>query len=359
MKKKVLLAMSGGIDSSIAAYLLLEQGYEVVGVTLRVWDYIDEKCTNKKGCCSLEDIYDAKEVANRFKIEHHVLDVREEFKKIIVKDFIDEYLNGRTPNPCVKCNFYFKWDYLMDKMQGYDCEYIATGHYAKINKIDNDLFIALATDTNKDQSYFLWQLEQKHLQKTIFPLGNLNKTEIKKIAEHLLLDFLNKKKESQDICFVQNNSYREFLTANVDNIGEKYPEGNFLNISGEVLGKHNGIPFYTIGQRKGLGIAFTEPLYVKKINLDDNSIILTTKKDLFTDIMYVENHNFISFEKFTNKKLLVKIRYRNKGQMCTISLNNEQQLEVKFDKKIEAVTPGQSAVFYDNENLIGGGFILS
>lgn len=358
MKKKVLLAMSGGIDSSIAAYLLLQQGYQVVGATLRVWDYIDKKCTNKKGCCSLEDIYDAQEVANKFKIPHNVFDVRDEFKKIIVKNFIDEYLNGRTPNPCVKCNYYFKWEYLIEKMQELDCEYIATGHYAKISKIDNDLFIAKATDTNKDQSYFLWQLEQKHLQKTIFPLGNLNKPEINKIAAKLSLDFLNKKKESQDICFVQNNSYREFLISNVENIEKKHPIGNFLNTEGKILGKHNGIPFYTVGQRKGLGVSFTEPLYVKKINPKENTIILTTKKDLFTDIMFVENINFTNLNKFINKKLLVKIRYGNNGKMCNISLNKDNLLQVKFDDKIEAVTPGQSAVFYDGENVIGGGFIL-
>ena len=357
-KKKVMLAMSGGIDSSVAAILLKKQGFDIVGVTYRVWDYISESCMSKEtGCCSVENIFEAKKLAENLGFEHHIVDFRNLFHQTIIADFINEYSTGRTPNPCVLCNSKIKWGELLKFANQHKCDFIATGHYAKIVYESERYFLSKGKDTLKDQSYFLWKLSQENLSKTLFPLGNLDKHEVREIARENGYEKISKKKESQEICFVPDDDYRRFLKENISNFEEKFKPGNFVSEQGKILGRHQGIPFYTIGQRKGLKIATGSPVYITRIDLATNNIILGNADELKKQKLSLKNINLMKYKKLTeNFRAEVKIRYRNSGNFGTLN-QTENGIDILFDTPVSAITPGQSAVFYEGNHLIGGGII--
>ncbi len=356
--KRILVAMSGGIDSSITAVLLKKAGYDIVGITMKTWDYESSKINSKEtGCCSLDSINDARMIAVKFGFPHYVLDIREEFSKTIISNFIDEYLSGRTPNPCVLCNTYIKWDALFERAKMLGCEYIATGHYSKIKFENNRYVISRGKDKNKDQTYVLWGLKQDTLKKTLFILSDYTKDEVRQIAKTEGLDYLAKKSESYDICFIPDNNYRKFLINHVPDLTEKIGEGDFI-YKGNVIGKHKGYPFYTIGQRKGLEVAVGHSIYVKEIIPKTNEIILADKEELAQQIIKVRDYNIIKYKKLPdNFQALVKIRYKDPGTPATIHIIDDKHLEIFFHQPVYAVAPGQSAVFYENDDLVGGGLI--
>ncbi len=357
-KGKILVAMSGGIDSSIAALMLHDEGYEVIGITMKTWDYESSGVGKKEtGCCSLDSINDARLLAVNAGFPHYILDIRSEFGNHIIDNFVDEYLAGRTPNPCVLCNTHIKWEALLKRANQLDCEFIATGHYAKIRQENNRYVISKGLDDTKDQSYVLWGLKQENLKRTLFPLGNYHKAEIKKMAvDSGYIDLANKS-ESYEICFVPDNDYRAFLKHKVADLEQKVNGGNFVDVNGKILGKHKGYPFYTIGQRKGLEIAVGEPLYVTEIIPESNTVMLGSKEDLERQEMTVRNFNLIKYEDLNEgKDLLTKIRYKDHGALATVRQSNDK-LKVLFHQKVAAIAPGQSAVFYEGDDLVGGGFI--
>lgn len=358
-KGKVLVAMSGGIDSSVAAMLLHEEGYEVIGLTMKTWDYSSSGGTRKTtGCCSLDDINDARTLAVEMGFHHIILDIRKEFGDSIIDNFVDEYLAGRTPNPCVLCNTHIKWEALLKRADQLGCEFIATGHYAKVRKENGRHIVSKGKDENKDQSYVLWGLTQESLARTLFPLGGFSKPEIRKMALDRGYEELSKKGESFEICFVPDNDYRGFLKRRVDGLEEKVDGGDFVSVEGEVIGKHKGYPFYTIGQRKGLEVAFGDPRYVIKIDAKNNQVILGTKEDLNKKTVFVRNPNISKFESIDKEmEVLSKIRYKDNGANSSISPLPDGRLKIEFYKDVQGVAPGQSAVFYDGNDLIGGGFI--
>ena len=351
--------MSGGIDSSIAALMLHEEGYEVIGITMKTWDYATSGSSKKEtGCCSLDSINDARLLAVNAGFPHYILDIRSEFGNHIIDNFVDEYLAGRTPNPCVLCNTHIKWEALLKRADQLDCEFIATGHYAKIRQENNRYVISKGLDDTKDQSYVLWGLKQANLKRTIFPLGNYKKSEIKQMAEESGYIDLANKSESYEICFVPDNDYRAFLKHKVDGLEERVDGGDFVHVSsGAMLGKHKGYPFYTIGQRKGLEIAVGEPLYVTEIIPETNVVMLGSKEDLERQEMTVRNFNLIKYESLPEPMdFLTKIRYKDAGAMASVRQDNDK-LKVLFSNKVMGVAPGQSAVFYEGDDLVGGGFI--
>ena len=357
---KVLVAMSGGIDSSVSAILLKEQGYEVIGLTMKTWDY-ETSGSNKQetGCCSLDSINDARNIAVDLGFHHNILDIRSEFGDYVIDYFTDEYMMGRTPNPCVLCNTHIKWDALLKRADKLGCEFIATGHYANINLLDNRYFVSKGKDINKDQSYALWGISQKNLSRTIFPLGNLEKKEIRDIALKSGYENLVKKSESYEICFVPDNDYRNFLRKRVDNIDKKVGKGYFIDENGKKIGEHEGYPFYTIGQRKGLGIALGYPAYVTNIDQKRNEVTLGSFDELRREGMYVNKLNFMKYDKIKGKvDAYTKIRYNDKGNLSVIE-QIEDTVKVYFGNGVNAITPGQSAVFYEGDDVICGGWIKS
>lgn len=333
--ERVLLGMSGGVDSSVAAYLLQKDGYEVVGITMSL--------INKENDTSIED---ARKVCEKLCIEHHVLDLKNEFKNEIINKFIDSYLNAKTPNPCIDCNKFFKFGYLWNKAKELNCKYIATGHYASIK--DNNIY---KIDSPKDQTYFLSKINKEVIPHILFPLSNYyNKEETRQIAEDQGLVTHNKK-DSQDICFIEND-YSDILEQNITNLP---PKGNFILKDGTVLGEHKGIIYYTIGQRKGLGISYKCPLYVIEINKDTNEVILGKEDELYTNEVYINNINIL-VDKLPNKAQ-GKIRYKARPTNCTIEVIDENNYKIVFEEPVKSATPGQTLALYDNDLLLGGGTI--
>lgn len=352
------MAMSGGIDSTVAAMLLQEQGYELVGVTYRTFDNISKGCMEKeKGCCSVDSIFEAKRMAQDLGFEHHILDIRQEFKDTVIRNFIDEYLQGRTPNPCVICNSTIKWGKLLETAGQFDCQYIATGHYARIGQQAGRYFLQKGLDEAKDQTYFLWMLTQENLARTLFPLGTLTKPEVRKIAFDHGYEKLSKKGESQEICFIPDDDYRSFLNEQVENFSEKYGPGDFVDTQGKVLGKHKGFPNYTIGQRKGLGIALGHPMFVVAISAEENKVVLGTKEELQGQTFYACHVNLMKYAQIPDGlEVAAKIRYRSQGGTARLYPENDK-LRVVFQQPVDSITPGQSAVFYEGADVIGGGII--
>ncbi len=353
------MAMSGGIDSSVAAILLHQAGYEIVGITMKTWDYASAGSNKKEtGCCSLDSINDARSIAVQYGFPHYILDIREEFGDSVIDNFVEEYLAGRTPNPCVMCNTHIKWEALLKRADMLNCDYIATGHYANIREENGRFVISKGRDHTKDQSYVLWGVSQKCLSRTLFPVGGFEKSEIRQMARDMGLHDLANKNESYEICFIPDNDYRTFLKHKVPELEARLDGGSFIDKNGKILGRHKGYPFYTIGQRKGLEIAHGSALYVTEILPDSNTVVLGELHDLHQQQMKVRNANFIKYSVLPDSPLevLTKIRYKDAGTMGNI-MRDGSHILVNFYAPVKAVAPGQSAVFYENDDVVGGGFI--
>jgi tRNA-specific 2-thiouridylase len=358
-QKRILMAMSGGLDSSFAAVLLQKMGYEIIGITMKLWTYDDNtSLSNSKSCCDIDAINDAREVAVQLNIPHYVLDFTEQFRNIVIQNFLDEYLHARTPNPCILCNIHLKWNALVEKAAELNCDYIATGHYATIHKEKGRYFVSKSRDTKKDQSYVLWGLTQEHLAKTIFPLGDYTKEEIREMAKDMGFNRIANKRESYDVCFIPDNNYRNFLQQQVPQLEQLCPPGNFINTAGKIIGTHKGYPFYTIGQRKGLVIALGTPKYVCCINTQTNEITLGDKEDLLSDTLIIKQYNLMKYAEmpshFTGQ---TKIRYKDKGQLASVIYQDKDCIKIKFQSPVSAITAGQSAVIYEENDVVAGGII--
>lgn len=352
-KERILVGMSGGVDSSAVCMLLQDEGYEVVGLTLRMWDVPSQFSSPEQ--VEPNHILEARELAERLGIEHHTLDIREAFRAEVVQSYIDEYLRGRTPNPCVMCNRFFKWKYLLEEADRLQCKRIATGHYARIVQRDGKPMLACGVDKKKDQSYFLWRLTEEQLARTIFPLGNRDKQEIKEYVTRKGFEQKASKKESMEACFVPDD-YRDFLREMVPNLDSQVEGGYFVDSVGRKLGQHKGYPFYTIGQRKGLEIALGHPAYVIRINAGKNTIRLGKAEELMQQTALLSGVRFDS-RYIPQQGLKVRIRYRSSAVEATIEPQDDGNAIVHFASPVSALTPGQSAVIYDDDVVVGGGII--
>ena len=357
LNKKALIAMSGGVDSSVSALRMLEQGYECTGVTMRLFCNEDIGVPIESSCCSLDDIQDAKKVCASLGMEHYTINFAERFRHDVIDRFIDAYAHGRTPNPCIDCNRYLKFEELFTKAQEIGCDYVVTGHYARIryDEASGRYLLLKGLDPKKDQSYVLYSLTQNQLAHAQFPLGELEKTKVRELAE--AHGFVNAHKhDSQDICFVQDGKYAEFIEQQT---GKKFPAGNFVDTQGRVLGRHKGIIHYTVGQRKGLGLALPQPMYVKEIDVERNQVVLSTNEELFSSHVVAKNINLIDCEKITEpRRLKARIRYHHVEQWATVTQPEADTLLVDFDEPQRAITKGQSLVLYDGEVVVGGGTIV-
>lgn len=358
-KGKVLVAMSGGIDSTVTALMLHDEGYEVVGITMKTWDYASSGSSKKEtGCCNVDSFNDARMAAVEHGFPHYILDIRSEFGDAVIDNFVEEYLAGRTPNPCVMCNTHIKWRALLKRADALGCDYIATGHYGNIHRHANGrYYISKGVDENKDQSYVLWGLQQDLLSRTILPLGKYRKPEIRQMALDYGYPELAKKSESYEICFVPDNDYRGFLKRRVDGLEERVNGGNFVDAAGNIIGKHKGYPFYTVGQRKGLDIALGKPAYVTQIIPESNTVVLGDEEDLNRQEMLVGKLNWLKYDGITDgMEAITKIRYKDKGA-SSLLYNHEKGIKVEFTGNVKGIAPGQSAVFYEGNDVIGGGII--
>ncbi len=357
---KIVVAMSGGVDSSVAAALLVEQGYDVIGITIKTYNYenVGGNIGNESSCCSLDGINDARMVAAKLGFPHYVLDFSEQFKKEVIDNFIREYVAGRTPNPCVVCNRKIKWEELIRKAVALGADYIATGHFARLRYDEkaNRFILSKGRDSEKDQSYALWSLTQESLRRTTFPLAELTKPEVREVAKKFGLKTANKA-ESFEICFIPDDNYERFLKEQNQGL-EKQVGGGDMLFDGKAVAKHNGIPFYTIGQRKRLGIALGEPVYVTKIDAESNTITLGRDADLMHRELIAKAVNFISVPDLkSGVPVTAKVRYKDNATGAFAKQLDSETIQVIFDEPKRAITPGQSVVMYDSDDVIGGGVI--
>lgn len=358
-KKKVVIGMSGGVDSSVAAYLLKEQGYEVIGVTMRMWNVKDlkPKLDAEGNPIPLKDVSeDARKVAEILDIPFHVLDFQKPFKERVMDYFVEEYLNGRTPNPCVACNRGIKWQALLEKAGEFGADYIATGHYSRIDRLPNGRYaLKRAAADAKDQTYALYGLNQYQLAHTLMPVGEYPKDEIRAIAEKIGLP-VAKKKDSQEICFIPDNDYADFIERTS---GKNMPKGNFVTSEGTVIGEHQGLLHYTIGQRKRLNLSMGHPVFVGELRPSSNEVVIVENEDLFKHTVYADQLNFMSVPDLEDEmEAVAKIRYNHKGAPCVLKKTGADTLECYFPEAQRAITPGQALVFYQGDYVMGGGRIV-
>jgi len=356
-EKTVVVGMSGGVDSSVGAYLLKKQGYHVIGVTMQIWQEESSFCTAKNGgCCGLSAVEDARRVAYDLQIPYYVMNFKEEFQKNVIDYFIDEYLKGRTPNPCIACNRYVKWEALLQRSLYIGADYIATGHYAQVEQLSNGRYALKKSATSKkDQTYALYNLTQEQLSHTLMPVGAYTKEEIREIAEKAGI-LVAQKKDSQEICFIPDHDYAAFIEKSTDT--EILP-GNFVSTDGTVLGKHKGITHYTIGQRKGLELSLGKPAFVTEIRPQTNEVVIGLKEDLLCDCLYANRLNFMAESDIEGEiEVVAKIRYNHKGARCKIKKLEDDFIKCQFDEPQRAITPGQAVVFYQGDYVLGGGTIL-
>lgn len=351
MKKKVVIGMSGGVDSSVAAYLLKEQGYEVIGIMMKFVP--DDGEEDERACCSLSAVTDARMVADALDIPFYVINFKKPFKRDVIDYFIEDYMAGRTPNPCVMCNKKIKFNALFNKAKALGADYIATGHYAQILEENGRYQLKRGIDERKDQTYMLYTLSQEQLSHTLMPCGNYTKEKVREIAEKIGLH-LSKKRDSQEICFVPNDNHGDFICNATGNV----KKGDFVDMKGNKLGEHDGIVYYTIGQRKGLGLALGKPAFVVDIKANSNEILIGENEDLFKNELIADQINLISMKKLEEPmEVMTKIRYNGKATLATIYPNGDDSIKVVFKELQRAITKGQSVVFYKDDYVVGGGII--